>query len=573
MMRFRSPPQAARWRWLLWLAFISPLAPSLPVASAQPRTHVPTVVGKSDGKPLRAWLAAHALSLSEQPSEPPTRHVAVLAPARLLKQLDSQPGAEMIHALFGDKAAELPSVTLVALPDSWERQRFPPQGDAYQNSQAVAHALWRWLPLQGFDFLIELRSGQRPGVQASKKSPAQKIWGKDVALLADNGKGGASLTAASGHIALAGVGTIPGAMVVIDASSSSPANSLAGLDWSRLPPSAATLACRRRLARDPQQLLAQLSEHYGDAPALHYIPALACIARLRFEHHQGANAYQRRVSKWIADKPWKEPRNGSEIAGRLLLEAWLKSAPKDASPELRAIAAKELQSTADLAFDEQGQPRAAMPFHSEMSDAVFMAGPILAVAGRRFKREAYHEACLRHVRFMQGLCLRDDGLYRHHPGNEAAWGRGNGFPALGLALALSEMPPSSGSFDPLKQSLLAHLRTLQKHQDPDGAFHQIIDRPEAYRELTSTCMITFAMQRCERRGWCRAGEFRESIKRAWRAIRLRAGEDGKLIDVCTGTGKQKQYDDYFLRKAILGKDPRGGAMAMTATLELLESRP
>ena len=36
---------------------------------------------------------------------------------------------------------------------------------------------------------------------------------------------------------------------------------------------------------------------------------------------------------------------------------------------------------ADIAFDAEGTPLEAMPTHNEMSDAVFMAGPVLAQAG------------------------------------------------------------------------------------------------------------------------------------------------------------------------------------------------
>jgi hypothetical protein len=40
------------------------------------------------------------------------------------------------------------------------------------------------------------------------------------------------------------------------------------------------------------------------------------------------------------------------------------------------------------------------------------------------------------------------------------------------------------------------------------------------------------------------------------------------VDVCTGTGKQKSLRDYFDRGAILGPDPRGGAMAFLVATEL-----
>ena len=48
----------------------------------------------------------------------------------------------------------------------------------------------------------------------------------------------------------------------------------------------------------------------------------------------------------------------------------------------------------------------------------------------------------------------------------------------------------------------------------------------------------------------------------------RIGHDGGLVDVCTGTGKQKSLRDYLDRPAILGSDPRGGAMALLLATEL-----
>ena len=41
-----------------------------------------------------------------------------------------------------------------------------------------------------------------------------------------------------------------------------------------------------------------------------------------------------------------------------------------------------------------------------------------------------------------------------------------------------------------------------------------------------------------------------------------------LVDVCTGTGKQKNLRAYYDRMAILGKDARGGAMALLVSTEM-----
>ena len=96
----------------------------------------------------------------------------------------------------------------------------------------------------------------------------------------------------------------------------------------------------------------------------------------------------------------------------------------------------------------------------------------------------------------------------------------------------------------------------------------MIDRAESYRELSCTCMITFAMARGVQRGWLDSEKFTPLIQQAWRAIRTRVAPDGTLVDVCTGTGKQRTLRAYFDRTAILGRDARGGAMALLAATEL-----
>ena len=112
-----------------------------------------------------------------------------------------------------------------------------------------------------------------------------------------------------------------------------------------------------------------------------------------------------------------------------------------------------------------------------------------------------------------------------------------------------------------------HLAALAKHQDPTGMWHQVIDHPSSYRELTATCMTTFAMIRGVRNGWLDRNTFEPLIRKAWSAIKVRIAEDGGLIDVCEGTGKQTTLRAYLDRKAILGPDDRGGAMSLLVSVE------
>ena len=86
-----------------------------------------------------------------------------------------------------------------------------------------------------------------------------------------------------------------------------------------------------------------------------------------------------------------------------------------------------VRAAADMAFNADGTPKEAMPLHNEMSDSVFMGTPILAAAGKLTGEQKYFDMAIRHFRFMQKLGLRSDGIYRHSPLDEAAWGRGNAF--------------------------------------------------------------------------------------------------------------------------------------------------
>jgi rhamnogalacturonyl hydrolase YesR len=303
-----------------------------------------------------------------------------------------------------------------------------------------------------------------------------------------------------------------------------------------------------------------------------YIPALPLVTKLRLSEATGDRKYADEVARIVApylrgDKS-PVPRSGSEQAGHLIF-AELAQRAKGKDRERWVLLCR---AAADQIFGKDGKPLPLMPYHHEMSDAVFMAGPILAATGKLTGERKYFDAAATHFASMRKLCLRRDGLYRHSPLLEAAWGRGNGFPALGLALALSDGPDDH----PAKKELIAefrrHMAALRPHQDAKtGCWRQVIDHPESYDEYSCTCMIGFAMQRGIRRGWL-GGEYQANVDRAWTAIRSRTSADGKLVNVCAGTGKQKTLRAYFDRPAINGRDDRGGAMGLLFATELLASK-
>jgi unsaturated rhamnogalacturonyl hydrolase len=326
-----------------------------------------------------------------------------------------------------------------------------------------------------------------------------------------------------------------------------------------------------RLARSPREVAEQLAKVYGHKlDQVAYIPALPLVAKLRLSELTGDASHREEVARivapYLSGQKSPIPKSGSEQAGHLIFAEL--AARAEGQDRERWIAL--CRASADQIFGNDGQPRALMPHHNEMSDAVFMAGPVLAATGKLTGERKYFDAAATHFASMRKLCLREDGIFRHSPLCEAAWGRGNGFPALGLAWALSEWPDDHPTKAELVGHLQKHLAALKPHQDAKtGCWHQVIDHPESYDEYSCTCMIGWAIERGIARGWLAKNEYQPIADRAWQAIKERTSPDGNLVNVCTGTGKQKTLQDYFDRSAINGRDDRGGAMGLLFAVERL----
>jgi rhamnogalacturonyl hydrolase YesR len=312
-----------------------------------------------------------------------------------------------------------------------------------------------------------------------------------------------------------------------------------------------------RLGRTPRQIATALAAHYGHAmKEVAYIPALAMAGRLdvaAWTADAAAVADVKQVAA-AAKTPDKQPLSGPALAGYLIYA------------KLGQV--ERVTEALQMAFDAEGKPVAFLPNHGQMSDSVFMDCPLLAAAARLTGDKRYLEACRNHFDFMRQLCLREDGIYRHSPLNEAAWGRGNGFPGLGVALVLRELAPGAPEVETYRKALRGHLDALLPFQDEAGMWHQVIDHPESYPEFSATCMIGFALHQGLREGWLEPERYQAPADRAWEAIKGRIGLDGERVEgVCTSTGAQKTLEDYFKREAIFGRDERGGAMALMFAVE------
>lgn len=512
------------------------LAASATIAFAQADVvHLPIGV-TAEGSPIHATLQEAAL-------DPAAEEPSVLVVAGLDGQDES---VDLAAALMRLPAADVYTLSAVlnVFPDRAPVPEFPPKGPFYGPPSAESQYLWRFLGMLAPDIVIDLRADDRPSpLEEALKRGAQPA---DV-----------------GRIAAKTMRFEP-ADKSLDQLGRAISGRLAELA-DGLEVSGARRELRQRLERSPLEVALQLETEYGHVlENAVYIPALALIGRLRLGDLDGASRLadvERLAAPYLEGKPSLGARTtGSHVSGHLVFADLYERTENSDYLDLARAAA-------DLGFESDESLKESMPFHNEMSDSVFMGCAILARVGRLTEEGRYFRMALKHLRFMQALDWRPDELYRHSPLDDAAWGRGNGFPALGLALALTDRPKNDSGYAEVRDSFVRHLRALARHQDPTGTWHQVVDRPESYREFTSTAMIGFAVTRGLREGWLDRDEFETVSDRAWKAVSLRIKSDATLVDVCRSTGRQDSLRAYYAREAILGRDDRGGAMALLFATE------
>jgi unsaturated rhamnogalacturonyl hydrolase len=412
---------------------------------------------------------------------------------------------------------------------------FPPIGVAYRE-HSESHALWRWIGTHGPD-LVLIAADDESGTTAGA-----------------NGEAADALAAALNEQSVAGIGRIPSRRWT------SP-DELRTLRAADVPMSDAHRELQRRGARSPRTLAEELAQHYGhDFDPPWYIGAIALLGRIELGD---VDDVRRIVEPYVNGTKDSLASPSSLVLGGHIVFTELARRTHDA----RYVAA--VRRAADTGFEPDGQMKEAMPYHQEFSDSIFMGTAIVAQAGALTGERKYFDMAARHLAFMQKLDRRADGLYRHQPATDAAWGRGNGFAALGLALTLAELPRDHPAYASTLASYRSLMAALLPYQNRDGLWRNVLDYPGAYAELTATAMIGYALARGMHQGWLAGGDYERAVARAWSAVDARVSSSGDLVDVCESTARMTSLEQYVRRAAILGADPRGGAMAMLFATELM----
>jgi unsaturated rhamnogalacturonyl hydrolase len=201
-------------------------------------------------------------------------------------------------------------------------------------------------------------------------------------------------------------------------------------------------------------------------------------------------------------------------------------------------------------------------------DDIWMIASLQVQAYRATGDEIYLSRAAKVVESYLDKLQQPNGLFYHGEDAPFFWGRGNGWVAEGLAELLSELPDSSPYYTSIFESYEKMMNALLEYQAEDGMWRQLIDKEETWKETSSTAMFGYAITVGVKKGLLPEAKFVPVYQKAWLSLVKYIDEDGKVTDVCAGTGKSDDMEYYLNRPRNTG-DLHGQAPVLWFAYSLL----
>ena len=442
---------------------------------------------------------------------------------------------------------------------------YAPEGGFFNHeTDPEARYLWRYIGFMAPDYVLEIRAADSLSWEVSNVAAyVSETLGAEP--MANDG----GLLSALGSGCPNDVGRIPG--IRLNAPPSEAAES-ANILWEILDgapvaeKSEARKALDARRRRTPGEVAGKLVERYGDTldPVI-YTQGVAVSGRLRYgalndRLEEYADGVARLVQPYLSgDMAWfGDSDGGANYAGIVWCDEMHAATGDSRYRDLLLEVADKFRG------NEAGLPPPPCDPDYRTED-MFFAGAIL---GRAFALTGDISYLDIQAAFLLEAGIQvESGLFKHCRSVPHHWGRGNGFAAMGYAETLTYLPEDHAARERLVSAHKRHLDALARHQRPSGMFSQLLDLPGSYQELTSVCMVGYAVARGLRMGWLDESyaAFADSL---WRAASERIGPDGEVVDGCTGTGAVNDRRFYIDRAAEYGRDDRTGNLALWFAVEM-----
>lgn len=221
-----------------------------------------------------------------------------------------------------------------------------------------------------------------------------------------------------------------------------------------------------------------------------------------------------------------------------------------------------------LADDEWAQPRpdGLTAYTRFWTDDMFMVGALQVQAFKAVKKDIYLDRAIAQLLAYAGSLQQQYGLFQHTANIPVFWGRANGWAAVALTLTLENMPQQHSKRAELMAVYKKMMAALQKYQGAGGLWHQVITDPASFEETSYTAMFNYAIATGVKNGWL-DDSFRQTAIKGWNGL-LTKVNNGRLSDICVGTGEGKNYDYYLDRPRETGNSHGQAALLWAATAML-----
>lgn len=286
----------------------------------------------------------------------------------------------------------------------------------------------------------------------------------------------------------------------------------------------------------------------GDVYALHYAEVCAAYGALKFANQLNDDKlFNELVLHYAKATPAYIPNSANHVDanvyGVLPLEIFIHSKNK-----------KYLSQGLAYANDQWIEPLpSGLTAQTRFwIDDIYMIGVLQVQAFRATGDKVYLQRAAMEINAYINKLQQPNGLFYH--GNEAPfyWGRGNGWVAAGLVEILSELPPTNPHYAAILDAYTKMMKTLLENQSDDGMWHQVINEPESFKETSSTAMFGFAMALGVKHKFLPEEPYRKAYIKTWNTLIEYLDEEGRLREVCVGTGQSNDLQYYFNRPRIDG---------------------
>lgn len=176
--------------------------------------------------------------------------------------------------------------------------------------------------------------------------------------------------------------------------------------------------------------------------------------------------------------------------------------------------------------------------------------------------------------FSRHLYDQNTSLYFHcyyngiNQNNPAYWSRANGWSIMAQAELLAYLPKNHPARNILLKIFRRQVAGLAKYQASSGLWHQLLNKEDSFLETSSSAMFVYALALGINNGWL-DDVYADLALSGWTGIKTMITADGKVKNICKGTGTSTSLKYYYDRPTPLN-DIHGLGPVIMAGVEVMK---